>query len=221
MAETTTAELTVAQAEAAALAAEQAAADLRAAVENGDPVITPTALAEAEQKSVFARLRITAARRNEAAQADADRHARAQAVAADARALAEQDDPAELAAAARALADAAGTLARLADARQDRFRAMGDKLGRVAEELALAGIDPLQIRNLYGVRGDRDTVTVYGDPVLRVHSVRPGHILAASLAAGLTPEQLGALRDAMPSATVSGEQVANAVPALAPVLTTR
>ncbi|MBT2397228.1 hypothetical protein [Streptomyces sp. ISL-100] len=207
----------LAAAEAEKSEAEQLAAALAEKVRSGDESVQPKDLTAARELAEFADLRISAARRKLDAAAEQDRHQRAELVTADARALVETDDPAELVAAVRAVADAAGILARLAHTRRDRIAAMGDSLVQVETELAAAGIDPGEIRHRYGVRGGREAVILY-DPLLRVRSVRPGYVLAAALALGLSSEQLSELRDAMPSALVVGEQVTEAVPALADTL---
>ncbi|MEV0912694.1 hypothetical protein AB0I93_00080 [Streptomyces sp. NPDC049967] len=179
---------TVREAEAAAQAAEQAAANLRAAVENGDATVTPAALAEAEQTSVFARLRIKAAAKHAAEQAEADRHARALAVKAEVRQLAETDDSAVIAAAMRAAADALAHLRAVAEQRQDRFTEGRERAEAVLTEAESAGLTVEEARVRYGflVRGDsapggRAVVSLSPDHVA-VHEIRPAHAIAAVVA---------------------------------------
>ncbi|MFC9050064.1 hypothetical protein [Streptomyces anthocyanicus] len=184
MAKTAITEPTAAEAEAAALAAEQHAADLRAAVENGDAAVTPAALAEAEQKGVFARLRIKAAQKRDAAQAETDRHARAEAVATDARALTEHDDAADLAVKMRAAVDALAALHATAAARHDRIRDMVNRIRVIHGEAHTAGV--LDPRARYEV-GPTPTVGEWGlivgtTDALTVRSVSPADAVAAAVA---------------------------------------
>ncbi|AVH59721.1 MULTISPECIES: hypothetical protein [Streptomyces] len=161
MSETTTAP-TVAQATAEALAAEQEAAELRAAVENGDDSVTPAALAEAEQKGIFARLRIKAAKKRAAEQAEADRHKRAKATAADIRALIEQDDTDDIAAKVTAAVDALTALYSTTEARRLRVLEMAGRVQPIAAELERAGFHPItELRERYAVAAGHDSVTIY------------------------------------------------------------
>ncbi|MEV8065281.1 hypothetical protein AB0P32_03890 [Streptomyces sp. NPDC085995] len=218
MAETATAELTAVEAEAAALAAEQEAADLRAAVENGDPDITPAALAEAEQRGVFARLRIKAAQKRDAERAEADRHARAEAVATEARTLAEQDDPDDLAAKMRVAVDALAAVHAAAAARHDRIRAMANRADVIRSEALQAGIaDP---RRHYGVgrgamAGEVSVMVGKTDPIT-VRSVSPGDAVAAvvGLAVAGDAVALKAATVACQYAAPRAEKVCRDVPAV-------
>ncbi|GAB1329862.1 hypothetical protein [Streptomyces sennicomposti] len=218
MAETTTAELTVAEAEAAALAAEQEAAGLRTAVENGDPDVTPAQLAEAEQKSLFARLRIKAAHKREAAQAEADRHARAEAVASEARTLAEQDDPDDLAVKMRAAVDALTAVHTAAAARHDRIRDMANRVDVIRDEALRAGIaDP---RRHYGVgrgvmAGEVSVMVGKTDPIA-VRSVSPEDAIAAVVGLAVTGDAvaLKAATEACQHAAHQADKVRRDVPAL-------
>ncbi|MFG2671160.1 hypothetical protein [Streptomyces sp. NPDC048445] len=176
---------TVSEAEAAARAAEQAAADMRAAVENGDTEVTPAVLAEAEQRSVFARLRIKAAAKHAAEQAEADRHARALGIKAEIRQLAETDDPAVIAAAMRAAADALAHLWAVTEQRQARITEGRERAQAVLAEAERAGITAAEARARYGflVRDDsapggRAVVSLSPDHVA-VHEIRPAHAIAA------------------------------------------
>lgn len=174
----------VAAAEAEAVAAEQTAAELRAAVEDGDTAVTPAALAEAEQKGVFARLRIKAAQKEAAKVAEADRIARAEAVAADARALVEQDDAEDLAVKMRAAVDALAALYATAADRHARIRDMVNRVGVIRSEAERAGVaDP---RGAYGVGRSPDFGEVgltvgKADPIV-VRSVSPAEVVAAAVA---------------------------------------
>ncbi|MGW7706328.1 hypothetical protein [Streptomyces sp. NPDC054771] len=182
-----TPEPTVAQAEAEAVATEQKAAELRAAVENGDDTVTPAQLAEAEQKGVFARLRIKAAQKREAAQSEADRHARAEQVAADARTLAEQDDPEDLAVKMRAAVDALAALYTAADSRHARIRDMVARVDVIRTEAERAGISDVRAR--YGVgRGvisDELSVAVGRTNPMTLRTVTPADAIAAAVGLGL------------------------------------
>ncbi|MFD7064401.1 hypothetical protein [Streptomyces sp. NPDC059906] len=178
--------LTPAEITAAAEAeqAEQHAAELRAAVENGDATITPAALAEAEQKGKFARLRIKAAEKKAAAQAEADRHKRADQVAAAARTLAEQDDSADLAAKMRTAVDALAAVHAAATNRHDRISDMVNRTTVIRNEAEQAGVpDP---RARYGVGltpmvGETGLIVGKTDPIA-VRSVSPEDAVAAVVA---------------------------------------
>ncbi|MGW0632102.1 hypothetical protein [Streptomyces sp. NPDC002758] len=172
MSETTTTAPTVAEAEAVA-------AELRAAVENGDDTVTPAALAEAEQAGVFARLRIKAAKKRAANQAEADRHARAEAVAADVRDLVENDDPDDIAAKVTAAVDAIAALYAATEARR-RVLEMAGRVHPIANELEVAGFHPVtELRKRYAIAADHDSVAIYNPEPLGTVGVAPALAVAA------------------------------------------
>ncbi|MEU3730298.1 hypothetical protein AB0E81_12925 [Streptomyces sp. NPDC033538] len=214
--------LTPAEITAAAVAeaeqAEQHAAELRAAVENGDATVTPAQLSEAQQAGVFARLRIKAAEKKAAALADADRHARADVVAADARALAEQDDEADLAVKMRAAVDALAAVHTAATARHDRIRDMARRVAVIRTEAEQAGVpDP---RTRYGVgptpmAGETGLIVGKTDPIA-VRSVSPADAVAAVVGLAISGDAV-ALKTATVAcqhAAAQADKVCRAVPAV-------
>ncbi|WP_269959062.1 hypothetical protein [Streptomyces mutabilis] len=214
--------LTPAEITAAAVAeaeqAEQHAADLRAAVENGDATITPAVLAEADQAGMFARLRIKAAEKKAAAQADTDRHRRADAIAADARALAEQDDEADLAVKMRAAVDALAAVHAAAANRHDRIKEMARRVAVIKVEAEQAGVpDP---RSRYGVgptavAGETGLIVGKTDPIA-VRSVSPADAVAAVVGLAVSGDAvaLKAATEACQYAAARADRVRRDVPAV-------
>ncbi|MGW9031008.1 hypothetical protein ACWGQ5_44530 [Streptomyces sp. NPDC055722] len=151
------------QALAAALAekteAEQLAAALAEKIRNGDDTGKPADLATARDLAEFADLRITAAERKLNQATEADRHQRAEEVAAEVRALVEQEDSAELAAKMRAAVDALADLYAATAARRQRIIGMAERVRRIGDELELAEVAPAhEVGKRHGVAADHDTV---------------------------------------------------------------
>lgn len=212
----TPAEITAAAVDEAEQAeqAEQRAAELRAAVENGDTTVTPAALAEAEQAGVFARLRIKAAEKKAAAQAEADRHKRAEAVA-----LAEQDDAEDLAVKMRTAVDALAALYATAAVRHSRIREMVGRVDVIRREAEQAGIPDTRAR--YGIgRGG-----YAGELALAVGKATPTQVRAISLADAVAtavalalpaddPYATGPVSEACAHAPARAKKVCERVPAI-------
>lgn len=210
---------TVEQAEADAVAAEAAAAELRAAVEDGDDTVTPAALAEAEQVGMFARLRITAARRRADADAEADRHARADAVAAEVRRMVEVEDPEGVAEAIRAASDALAALYDATAARRARVLSMAGRVQTIQAEALVVGIEQAEFGRTYGVAADADSVTSYRPSRVAATATRPEHALAAAV--GLiapSPAHEALVTEAMGMLEARVETVGREVPAMAAAL---
>ncbi|MFD5218048.1 hypothetical protein ACFWMH_10345 [Streptomyces tendae] len=214
----TPAEITAA-AEAEAEAAEQRAAELRAAVENGDTTVTPAALAEAEQVGVFARLRIKAAEKRAAAQAEADRHKRAEAVADEAAALAEQDDTEDLAVKMRTAVDALAALYATAADRHDRIKEMAGRVDVIRREAEQAGIPDTRAR--YGIgRGGYAgelALAVGKTTPTQVRAVSPADAVATAVALALPagdPYAAGPVSEACTHAPARAKKVCERVPAI-------
>lgn len=150
-------DLTPAQAREALAAAEkekreaQGLADaLAERARDGDPDVTPAKLAEARQLADFAQLRITAAERKLAAAEAADRHARADQLAAEARDLVDEDDLQALADGVRKVAEATAALYEVAITRNDRIRAVNAIARTLEGEFEQAG-QPGELSRGHGV----------------------------------------------------------------------
>lgn len=181
----------LAAAEAEKTEAEELAAALADKVRAGDDTVTPKDLTAARELAEFADLRITAARRKLAAAEESDRHARAEQVAAEARALVDQEDAAEIAAKMRAAADALADLYAATAARRERVLHMSSRVRSVAAELEAAGVDsPREMRKRYGLAADHDSVSVYQPSQMGCVGVTPA--LAVAAAVGLAVPNNGA-----------------------------
>ncbi|MFF4347845.1 hypothetical protein [Streptomyces sp. NPDC001530] len=172
----------LAAAEAEKTEAEELAAALADKVRAGDDTVTPKDLTAARELADFADLRITAARRKMAAAEDADRHARAEQVAAEVGALVEQEDSAELAAKMRAAVDALADLYAATAARRERILGMTERVKRIGAELELAGVAPAhEVGKRYGVAADHDTVWRYQPQPVACVGITPALAVAAAI----------------------------------------
>ncbi|MET7711010.1 hypothetical protein [Streptomyces sp. NPDC005407] len=197
--------------------AQQLGGALAERVRSGDPEVTPKQLAEAKQLAEFADLRITAAQRKLAEAEEADRRARAEEVAAEARDIATDDDLNELAPHVKAVVDAVAALTAVAAARDNRIRKAGYALRHINRELS--DLDPttnLVMRTRYGIDGDPQKITVY-EPYARVESVRPAHLVAAAVGMGAGSAHYAELRDAFQVIEFMVPRVREQVPAVATV----
>ncbi|WP_031104971.1 hypothetical protein [Streptomyces sp. NRRL S-146] len=192
--------------------AEQFAAALEERVLDGDPEVTPAKLGEARELVRFAELRVTAAERKHAAAQEAARHATARSVAERAVSVVRDDDGRELTDAMRAVVDAVSHLAAIAERRHATVTGLGTELRGVTE---LLGGDVRQMRERYGVAGDREQIIVY-EPRTVVQTVPPAAVLAAAVRLGVGPGAAAhAVGDALTVADQRVKQVFAAVPALA------
>ncbi|MGW0626063.1 hypothetical protein [Streptomyces sp. NPDC002758] len=176
--------------------AEALAAALAEQIRNGDETVKPADLAAARDLAEFADLRITAAERKLNQAAEADRHARADLVAADVRTLADTDDPGEMVAAVRDVADAVKRLAALTTARGDRVQKLCVAVEAIDSELSEANpVARMQImRTEYGVTAGANAhnatmVVAYRPERRAVTAVSVADMVAAAVALGL-PEPL-------------------------------
>jgi chromosome segregation ATPase len=186
-------------------------------VRAGATDVTPKKLADARQLAEFAELRITAAERKIADAEEADRHARAEQAAAEARDIATDDDLSELAPHVQAVVDAIASLVAVAEARDSRIRRVGNSLRLLGHELA--SLDPttnLVMRARYGVEGDAQKITVY-DPPIKVESIRPAHLVAAAVGIGTGRTHYAELREAFEVIEFMVPRVCEQVPALAEI----
>jgi hypothetical protein len=176
--------------------AEQLAAALAEQIRNGDDTVKPADLAAARDLAEFADLRITAAERKLNQAAEADRHARAEQVAADVRTLADTDDPGQMVTAVRAVADAVAGLAALATARAARVEELRRAVEAIDAELSEASPSARMhiMRSEYGVTAGHNAhaatmVAAYRPERQAVAAVPVADLVAAAVALGL-PEPL-------------------------------
>ncbi|MEI5008614.1 hypothetical protein RB196_16010 [Streptomyces sp. PmtA] len=192
--------------------AEQLAASLEERVLDGDPDVTPAQITEARELARFAELRITAAERKHAAAQEAARHATARDIAARAAELLSREDGTELVDAMRGAADALSRLAAVAEKRHTLVTALGGELADITEQL---GGSVVQMRERYGVAGDREQIIMY-DPRTVVRTVSPAVVLAAAVRLGVGTHSLAqAAGDALTAPDERVKQMFAAVPALA------
>ncbi|MFJ6934461.1 hypothetical protein [Streptomyces sp. NPDC101132] len=183
-------------------------------IRGGDATVTPAQLAEARQLAEFADLRVTAAQRKAEEAAEADRQARARHLAAQARQVADQDDPETLASAVRTLAEAVAGLVAVALPRNDRIRSIGNAVRDLDHELTVAGASrPL---SSYGIVRHPEGIIVNSPPT-RVVYLSAAELVAAAvrLGTGLRDVTEADVMEAFnhPDATLA--RVLKAVPALA------
>ncbi|WP_409473119.1 hypothetical protein [Streptomyces sp. HC307] len=179
----------LAVAEAEKTEAEELAAALADKVRAGDDSVTPKDLTAARELAEFADLRITAARRKLAAAEDADRHARAEAVATEVRALVEQEDSAEFAAKMRAAVDALAALYHTTAARRQRIQGMAERVNRIGAELEIAGVAPAhEVGKRYGVAADLDSVSCYRPRAIPCVGITPALAIAAAVGLAVGPD---------------------------------
>ncbi|MFE7237916.1 hypothetical protein [Streptomyces sp. NPDC057580] len=172
----------LAAAEAEKTEAEELAAAVAEKVRAGDDTVTPKDLTAARELAEFADLRITAARRKLATAEEADRHARAEAVAADVRALVENDDPDDIAAKTAAAVDALAALHAATEARRLRVLEMAGRVHPIANELEVAGFHPVtELRKRYAIGADHDSVAIYNPEPLGTVAVAPALAIAAAV----------------------------------------
>lgn len=218
---TTDARTALAEAEDEKHEAEALAAALAEKVRAGDTSVKAKDLTAARELAEFADLRIEAARRKLAQAAEDDRQARARLVADEVNRLLDEDDPREVPAAVRQVADAVRSLAQLAAARRARLADMGARVGAIAQELHAAhperGERNRIMRETYGVGADRfgDKVATFA-PHRVATSATVGELLAAAVALG-TPDlaDLQELRNIVGGVDPGTGRAFAAVPALA------
>ncbi|MGI5512749.1 hypothetical protein [Streptomyces sp. CA-106131] len=170
----------LATAEAEKTEAEELAAALADKVRAGDDTVKPKDLTAARELAEFADLRITAARRKLAAAEEADRHARAEAVAADVRDLVENDDPDDIAAKVAAAVEANRALYEATEARRVRVLGMAGRVQSLAGELEAAGFHPVtDMRTRYAITADHDSVSIYNPEPLGTVGVTGALAVAA------------------------------------------
>ncbi|MGC5007451.1 hypothetical protein [Streptomyces sp. DT203] len=188
----------LATAEAEKTEAEELAAALADKVRAGDDTVKPKDITAARELAEFADLRITAARRKLAAAEEADRHARAEAVAADVRALVEDDDPDDIAAKVTAAVDAIKAVYAVTEARRLRVLEMAGRVRSLANELEVAGFHPVtELRKRYAIGADHDSVAIHNPEPLGTVGVTPA--LAVAAAVGM------AVRDSGEQAKISDQ----------------
>ncbi|MBT2450929.1 hypothetical protein J7F03_28415 [Streptomyces sp. ISL-43] len=157
--------LTPAAAREAAAAVRQEQAEAQELVEalterarEGDSRVTAQKLAEAQQLSDFAQLRVTAAQRKLTAAEEADRKARAQQLAGQARVIAEDADRDALVDAVRVVSEAVAALVAVALPRNEQIRGISNAIRDLDFELTQAGAQvPV---SAYGLSRSADGVSV-------------------------------------------------------------
>ena len=177
--------------------AEALADALAEKARDGDPDVTPGQLGEAKQLAEFADLRIEAARRKLADAEAADRDARARHAAAEARDIATDDDPRELAPLVQAVADAVAALTEAIAARNARISVAYKALRSVAAELDDMDGRKGLLRALYGVEyASTPAATIIAhDPKVRVESLRTAELIATGVAIGAGHGHYAELRE--------------------------
>jgi hypothetical protein len=179
----------LAAAEAEKTEAEQLAQALAEKVRAGDDTVTPKDLTAARELAEFADLRIAAAHRKLDAAAEQDRHQRAEQIAAEARALAEQEDADEFAVKMRAAVDALVDLYAAAGARRERILGMAERVKRIGAELEAAGIAPAhEVSKRYGVAADYDSVSCYRPRTIPCVGITPALAVAAAVGLAVGPD---------------------------------
>ncbi|MEU0832307.1 hypothetical protein [Streptomyces sp. NPDC005969] len=211
----------LAAAEAEKTEAEELAAALTEKVRAGDESVQPADLSAARELADFAELRVAAARRKLSAAEDADRHARAEAVAAEARALVEQEDTDDIAAKMRAAVDALADLCATTAARRERIGHIAAKVRQVAADLDRAGLDSAhELPKRYGIAVSYDdSVSVYKPKMLGACPVSPALALAAAVGLAVPDNGKQAeIAEQMTYLSARVEAMLNQVPAVRAVI---
>jgi hypothetical protein len=160
--------------------AEELAAALADKVRAGDDSVKPKDITAARELAEFADLRITAARRKLAAAEEAERHARAEAVAADVRDLLNNEDPDDIAAKVTAAVEAVAALHSATEARRLRVLEMSGRVRFIANELEVAGFHPVtELQKRYGISADHDSVAICEPEPIGTVGVTPALAIAA------------------------------------------
>ncbi|MBG0818197.1 hypothetical protein [Planomonospora sp. ID82291] len=167
----------VRQAEADARQARELADAIAERVTAGDATVTPQELAEARSLAEFAALRVEAARRQAEAAHLADIDARGKALAAEVARLVDTDES-EIAVLFRKAVEAVEALVQAGEDRRRQVRTAADLIGVLSADLKAAGVEG-GTRARFGLTGDANTVTMFGETVKRARSV-PGRDLVSA-----------------------------------------